>query len=750
MSESALDAFLPPREKGKSLLDEEGEDSGPYLLAESVEDVRTYLRDVQAEGPVVALDTETNGLDTRIAKLVGMSICVSTGTGIYIPVGHKLGTNVPARPVIELVTGYLKETNLNPVFYNAKFDVSILLQNTGWKPKVYEDAMNLVMLEDPDRREKDLKSVAKADCGFEMKEFESLFTPEERKAKVFDLSTKHPRRVKNYAAADADGTLRVYRQKMGIKEEFTFPYTVDTLLVEVIRKLEQSGGLEINIEYVNEKIRDLRNLAEVLKSMVMEQVGYQFEIESPKQLGDALFGALGLESPGLTKTGQHKTSEKDLERLAEVIPIVRWVLTYRKVIKAISSYFEKLERLHTHKIPVRFSFNQFSAPTYRLAAPGGSPEKDGKTGINIQAVSNGEVMDFPGVLLQQEPKKGVKDYLVEMPNEELLFAQSEAVVKTFTEGPVSWEPMLDLPHILRQEETEIPVCVRAKCEGCPRRCEERGLDVSRRTVKNVRVIPSVRQAFRAPEGYQLVGFDYDRQEIVIGANLSKESAWISALKNGVDLHSQTAAAAYNLSLEDFERLPKDDKKRKRDIGKVLNFATFYGATARTLSRNTGVALATAEMIYDGFKRRHPQLFSWMDKMHAFARRKGYVTTFFGRRRWLKKYYESGDRGEEGFGDRSSVNTPIQGTGADVIRIAMVKTDKWLGEMGYTEDQVRLVMSIHDELLFMIREDLVLVIGPGLRKQMMFHVKGWEIQLSVGPKVGKIWGRQKEQSFAEAA
>jgi DNA polymerase-1 len=235
---------------------------------------------------------------------------------------------------------------------------------------------------------------------------------------------------------------------------------------------------------------------------------------------------------------------------------------------------------------------------------------------------------------------------------------------------------------------------------------------------------------------------------VIGANLSKEPKWVDALLKDSDLHAITAMAAFKLSQEAWDALPADEKKRKRGIGKILNFATLYGATAHTLSRNTGLPIPVAEQIYNGFVKGHPQLFSWMDKVKLFARRNGYTNTYFGRRRWLKQFYNEGSNRMKAFADRSAVNTAVQGTGADVTRIAMVKADKWLRTNQVDWDQARLVLSIHDELVFLMKESLVDQVGPHLVRQMMFNVKGWAVQLSVEPKLGTVWGEGKKYKFPE--
>lgn len=362
-------------------------------------------------------------------------------------------------------------------------------------------------------------------------------------------------------------------------------------------------------------------------------------------------------------------------------------------------------------------------------------------------MSNGEARTLLGVVLKSsdtKPKEASKDYAADL-GEDLLFAEEPSGAIITRSGTLDYELAQGQPWVWEDQDGQV-VCIKDTCKDCEVMCQSYGMDVTRRPTKNIQVIPSVRQSFRAPPGYLLMACDYDRQELVIGANLSKEPKWVNALLQDMDLHAITTMAAFKLSQQQWDNLPPDEKKRKRGIGKILNFATFYGATAHTLARNTGLPLPVAEQIYDGFVKGHPQLFSWMDKVKLFARRNGYTNTYFGRRRWLRQFYAEGSQRMKAFADRSAVNTAVQGTGADVTRIAMVRCDKWLRENQVDRDQARLVLSIHDELVFQMREDLVDKVGPELVKQMMFKVKSWQVQLSVAPKIGQVWGKQKEYEF----
>lgn len=632
-----------------------------YRLVTRLEELDKFLQQDNS-AKVFGFDTEGTGLNTRKCKLVGLSLSFTEGDAVYVPLAHRIGANLPLGPVWARIDEKMQGGYV-PVFFNAKFDLNVLQVATKKKIEKYEDALELVYLADPDRKQKGLKLVAKEDLGMDMAKFESLFTEAERKAKIFDISTKSPARCVDYAAADADATLRAFHHFAWVKEEFPLAVKVDLPLIDVIRKMEHNGGLELNKDYIDEQIANLDKRADALREQIFRQTGYRFELNSPKQLGIALFEKMGIPSPGMTKSSNpiHITKEETLAKLAPTYPIVETVISYRKVVKAKSSYFVKLKRLSQRGIKPRFNFNIFAAPTFRFAAPGGNPDVDGATGVNIQAVSNGEARDIQGVDLTSVGTRD--DYINEVEDDDILIdLRSEGIdvdgdpndIFAFDEKKVA-----QLPYVIPTFSDKL-VCVRETCKGCNAGCYSAGIDLTRRLQKGVKMIPSVRQAFRAPEGWKLVSFDYDRQELVIGANMSREPRWLRALAKGEDLHAMTAASAYNIPLEKFLLLPKDEYNKKRGAGKTLNFAIFYGATAYTLANKADLTKAAAEYIYDGFVKDHPTLMGWINKCHIFSRKHGYTTTYFGRRRWLKQFYDEGSPKMIAFANRSAVNTAIQG------------------------------------------------------------------------------------------
>lgn len=710
-----------------------------YELVTSIAQLEKYVDKTLEIGEDYGLDTENDGLDTRRLKPVGVSLSCEDEGGVYVPTGHLVGRELNL-PLKEVGDQLKRLSSLRAALYNAKYDKTVFQVHYGWTPDKFIDVLDLVYLKEPDRMVKNLKAVAKSELDFDMETFDSLFTPAEVKSGLKNIATKHPERCVSYACADADATRRLGRKYAETEKKFEFPVKVDMKLVDIVRGSEHNGGMELDSEYINRQIKLLGERIDEFERLIHQSVGKEFTIASSKQLGDALFEYAGIDSPGLTKSGQHKTDAETLEKLAEVNPVVGLVVCYRKLVKARNDYFLKLDRLVRLDLKPRFSFNMFSAPTFRFSAPGGDPLVDGMTGINVQAVSGGKLSDLTGVNLSDREATVRASFVEDIDEADMLVdmeSDIEESLPTFT-GDIK-----ELPWVVSNEQDE-QVCVRTSCKGCNVGCRSKGISVVRSLQKGLEALPSVRSAFKAPDGWILLSFDYDRQELVVGANMSNEPVWLKALAANEDLHVIAAAKAYGLSVQEFMALPKGRFKKLRGIGKILNFASFYGATASTLARKADIPLSQAEMVFNGFKDGLPTLFGWMEQNAAHARKFGYVETVFGRRRSLEFCYKDPkDRRMHAFGDRSATNTRVQGSSADITRVGMVKAHANVKDAGFTIKQARFVMQVHDELMFMARREHAVEVARLVKKGMEFKIPSFKVQLTAGLKYGQNWGKLEE-------
>jgi DNA polymerase I-like protein with 3'-5' exonuclease and polymerase domains len=753
-----------------------------YFLAERLRHLDEYLENHSNDRGVMTQDVETTGLDTRVAALVGTGISLAPGSAIYVPTGHQHGGNLPAAEVYQRLENKVRLDDLLVGYYNAKFDRNIQEHRIGYVAPRFRDVMEGPYLADCERRKIGLKLVAKEDVGFDMAKFESIFTPEERKTGHMDISTKLPHRVRDYGCADADATIRIDEHYDWVWDLHSFVVEVDTYLVDVVREMEHGGGLVLNGDYVEEQLAILRRRRDALAQIIQGKVGVPFDVNSNQQIGNVLFNRLGIRHPfegdlAKGKSGAWTTNADVLEKLTEQgHHVAELIVCYRKLKKAVGTYFERLKWLKDNDVAPRFTLAMYRATTFRFSAPGGEPDPkeknyDGKTGMNGQALSKGENRTVPGVDLSE--KGSARLYLEELEDEEILvdlseeFGYEEEEVNLLL-GDDEFETLLReqdwVVETKREDEEGRPftglACLRHECAGCNVGCEPRGIDVTRRMVPDVQLNPSVRKAFMAPEGYVLASFDYAGQEIVIATNLSGEPSWIRALNSTDpferDIHSQGALEAFKVDKESWLHLPEHVRKYRRGLAKNINFGVIFGASAYTLTRRYGIPQATAEEIWEGYRASKPTLFEWIADMQGFSRVKGYTQTYFGRRRPLRRYYEwkrgtaKERRKMAAFADRCAVNTPIQGTGADVIRIAMVRVDKRFKKEGVPRDVAKLGNQIHDELMMIVREEEVDSVVPMVRDAMQFRVKKWPVQLTVDAKVGRVWGEQQKYDFAAAA
>jgi len=287
-------------------------------------------------------------------------------------------------------------------------------------------------------------------------------------------------------------------------------------------------------------------------------------------------------------------------------------------------------------------------------------------------------------------------------------------------------------------------CFCDPCNLCPRvsSCEneETIIDLPNDSI-------NIRRAIVARKGFKIVSIDYSGQEINIAANISKEATWITALLAGKDVHKATASKVWKIPVEQVTG-------HQRSISKVLNFGNLYGAMASTLSKRAGIPMDEATQIWNDWWGVVPYLKAWIEAQGVFALHNGYISTYFGRRRNLKwmieKMVEFSSKGnkkeadaQEAFIRRTAANSPIQGSGADIIKIGMVRVSKGIKKEGLS-DKVKMILQIHDELLFEVKDDndfekTCFYLGD----RMIFPVEGWPVPMKVGIEYGDSWGKMVE-------
>ncbi len=566
------------------------------------------------------VDTETTGLETREAKLVGMSFSLQAKEAFYVPMTGELKID---QGIVEEFRTALENPKIRKIGQNLKYDVQIL-RNYGIEVQgEFFDTMLAHFLLDSDAANS-LDMMADKYLGYTTISFESLVGPKGRKQKTIDQLSVD--KVKDYACEDADITLQL-KSKL---QDWITKNKMDALLHEVEEPLSyvladmEYEGVKIDTEALGEMSKDLDEAARKAQDEIFEMAGLEFNIASPKQLGEILFEKLKIvDNPKKTKTGQYATGEEILSKLATEHEIAAKILEFREYQKLKSTYVDALPKLISPVSGrVHTDFRQTVAATGRLSS------------------NNPNLQNIP--------------------------------IRT-----------------------------------------EKGREI--------------RKAF-IPESdeYKIMSADYSQIELRIMAAFSKDESMIQAFRDGRDIHATTAAKVFGVELDDVE----PGMRRK---AKEVNFGIIYGISAFGLSQNLDISRSEAGEIIESYFKEFPGVKTYMDGMVEQAKKDGFVETILGRRRYLRNI-NSRNFTMRGFDERNAVNAPIQGSAADIIKIAMIDIHKWMKQ---EKLKSKMLIQVHDELVFeMHREEEKLMTEKV--EELMKEAHPLEVPMEVGMGMGDNW------------
>ncbi|WP_222983181.1 DNA polymerase I [Flagellimonas meishanensis] len=534
------------------------------------------------EQPSVCFDTETTSINPLEAELVGIAFSWEVGKGFYVPFPE--GKN-DAMPLIEKLRPFFETESIEKIGQNLKYDIKVM-QNYGVevKGKLF-DTMLAHYLINPDMRH-NMDVLSETYLNYTPVSITELIG---KKGKN-QLSMREVPLEKQteYAVEDADVTFQLSQKfRPELKEAHTDKLfeDIEIPLLRVLADMEREG-INLDEHFLKELSKELDADIKNLETKIYEQAGEQFNIASPKQLGDILFDKLKLvDKPKKTKTGQYSTAEDVLSYLAKDHEIIKNVLEYRGLTKLKSTYVDALpNEVQKHSGRVHTDYMQTVAATGRLSS------------------NNPNLQNIP--------------------------------IRT-----------------------------------------ERGRQV--------------RKAFiPRDEDHVLLSADYSQIELRIIAALSEEDTMISAFKNGEDIHASTASKVFNVPIDEVTR-------EQRSNAKTVNFGIIYGVSAFGLSNQTDLSRTEAKDLIDTYYKTYPKLRNYISEQIDFAREHGYVQTVLGRRRYLKDI-NAGNQVVRGAAERNAVNAPIQGSAADIIKIAMINIHKKLSEGKY---KTKMLLQVHDELVF---------------------------------------------------
>ena len=612
-----------------------------YVVVDTEAALEEMLASLEAS-EFVAFDTETTSQTAMLAELVGLSFSNEDGKGWYVPVGHEEGQQLGREDVLERLRPMLESGDVALAAHNANYDMTVL-GNYGIDVNIAFDTMIAAHLCGRTRTAVGLKPLALSMLKEDMTPIEELIG---RGRNQTTMDKVEIAKAADYAAADADMTYRLIDVFASELEENNLRHTFDTLempLVPVLVKM-QRDGVAIDTGALAPMSVDMGEQIGAITESMYETVGHEFNINSPRQLGDVLFNELYLPPTRKTPSGGFTTNAAALEGLKEFLDsgnaegvdpkayqVLDMVLEYRQLTKLKSTYVDALPTLvNPHTGRIHTEFKQTGSDTGRLSS----------TEPNVQNI------------------------------------------------PVRTE-------------------------------------LGRR----------VRSAFVAEdEDWTLLAADYSQIELRILAHYSRDEGLMSAFRNGEDIHAATAASVYDVGIGDVDA-------EMRRVAKIMNFGVLYGLSPFGIRQQTGFSAEEGRAFIDSYFTNYPGIQSYIDGIKEQVRADGYVETLMGRRRRISEIH-SRSYHTRAAGERMAVNMPIQGTAADIIKIAMINIERRMADLGMRS---RMILQVHDELIFEVpRGELeqMRAIVTELMPSAVPPAVGFEVPLEVEMKVGDNWGEME--------
>ena len=570
---------------GNGLLEFSDKDSAKtvqhvYKLVETDEEIKALVERLSQQTRFV-FDTETTNIDVYSADLVGLSFAIKAHEAWYLSMP---ANREECQRKLELLRPLFEDESIMKIGQNLKFDISMLAQyGISVKGKLFDTMLAHYLIEPEQRHNMDY--LAEVYLNYVTIPIEELIGKGRQQKTMREVPVEL---VKEYAAEDADITMRLYEKLLpllkenGVEKLF---YEIEMPLVPVLSRME-ANGVKIDTENLKQISDEFAVEIRKIEEQIYELAGMPFNIASPKQLGEILFEKLRIdEKAKKTKTGQYATGEEVLQKLAHKHPIVNLILDYRSLTKLKSTYLDALPALVNPKDGlIHTSFNQAVTATGRLSS------------------NNPNLQNIP--------------------------------VRT-----------------------------------------EKGREIRRAFVPR-------------SEQYTLLAADYSQIELRIIAHLSQDPAMVADFNLGHDIHAATAAKVFHVPMEQVT-------KEQRSRAKAVNFGIIYGMSAFGLAERMELSRSEAADIIKKYFEEYAGIKEYMNRSIALAKERGYAETILGRRRYLRDI-NGANSVVRGFAERNAINAPIQGSSADMIKIAMIGIHQ---ELERLKMQSKMILQVHDELVF---------------------------------------------------
>ena len=671
-----------------------------YQLVENQEDLKK-LCDYFLTNKILSLDTETTSTSAIDAELVGLSFAVKEFEAFYVPIP---ANREEALQIVNIFKPVYENPEILKIGQNLKYDLEVL-RNYGieLKGKMWDTMIAHYLIQPELRHEIDY--MAETILKYQKIHTEELIGKKgKNQLTMRDLS---PQRVYEYACEDADIALRLKNNlelELRNKECEQLFYNIEMPLMQVLAEME-INGVCIDATSLKETSKIFSNRLKEAEKDIYEIAGEEFNISSPKQVGDILFGKLKIiDNPKKTKSWQYVTNEKELEEIKESHSIVGKILEYRKLNSILTERTKKKTAIN--QMPDLFGFigeqddnnsskqshlevskqmNQLEKEIYELAG-----EK-----FKIMSPKQVGTILFDKMKIIDNPKKTETWQYVT--NEEILqqlkgkheivekilnYRETEKLMGTYVDA---------LPTLVNKKTGHIHTSFNQTVTATGR------LSSSDPNLQNIPVRgedgKEIRKVFVPEPGCLFFSADYSQIELRVMAHLSGDENMINVFKEGKDLHAATAATIYKKSIDEVTRDERTKSKR-------ANFGIIYGITVFGLAERLDISREESKQLIDGFFQTFPKVKDYMDNAIEEARQKGFVETLFGRRRYLKDI-NSHNATVRGFAERNAINAPIQGTAADIIKVAMIQIYRRFKAENLKS---KMILQVHDELNFSVYPD----------------------------------------------
>ena len=577
-----------------------------------------------SKAKTIAIDTETTGLDYMDTDLVGISLSYKPGEAYYIPINHQDDTvnQLKLNVVLDALKPVLESSKNKIIGQNIKFDRNVLAKYGINISSIKNDTMMMSYVLDASATRHNLDALSSYYLNYKTSTFEDVAG---KGVKQITFDQVPIEEATNYAAEDADITLRLY-EELNPKLESVASLKklndeIEIPLIEVLSEMEQNGAI-LNSKILGSQSKDLENRIKKLEKKAYEIAGEEFNLGSTKQLREIFFEKLNYRIIKKTPGGQPSTDEKVLVELAEEYELPGVLLEHRTLSKLKSTYTDKL--------------------------PGQISETTGKVHTSFhQAVTT------TGRLSSSDPN----------------------------------------------------------LQNIPIRTED-----GRR----------IRQAFEPSKGHRFISADYSQIELRIMAHISKDVGLLQAFQEGEDVHSKTASEVFDVAIEEVT----EDLRRN---AKAINFGLIYGISAFGLGKQLGISRNLAAEYMAMYFEKYPGVKKYMESTKDFASQNGYVETLFGRRLYLRDINASNAIRRQA-SERAAINAPVQGTAADIMKIAMIKTHQAIKAENV---KAKLILQVHDELILDTpKKEIDSVIN--LLTDSMMGAASLDVPLEIDVGVGDNW------------